>query len=1245
MRVVRSQGKSGGMNSASDGGDEVIKFADGGQNSGLARSESDNFRPQPDGTREGYDLDVPAGFLAPEQFTEVEAILRVNKYELNLLKGQFLGNQEVVITTRLNNPHITTRGPPEFILVITTDKAILERMEGKVSAVNLGQLISKDYPENTVFIHPYFFSLPSIIQEDILRHELEELKTGSHQAACQVSYEYFKNNPEELKEYLGTLIVLFIKHAFDDAYKQESNLEELRSIFKLFSSTLLYFYIREPDQNDVSRVEVLVEHTIGVLKTLIKRNIKIEGMRKDVRFIAGLLHDIGKVIDWAKHEERGDEIMSEVGFVSHLVEEGLIDSAEAMIIKIVARYHQLMGLTYTGESKLLTWQEFFTDERVINYAEQKPGNLSVLIEGIKEISICEVLGYRGFIKQARLDYFNYLADMMMEVDPASPDLIEQLTGLDVRDTPQRIRRLLSWRDKNVDSPFVDYLNEWEEVLKILERNEPFRIILEDNTPFRDVTSLIQQRLPIEEFRLFDTVFPMLAWADGLAQNQEKFAVSLDHFEEVKAGYRVNSNAVKLLAVLLIAGYIFESHSLIKIEGKDGINLEKIEEDQLVMYLFTLNKILYKLKAIKHVGQRILLVDDHGVYASSFIHFDREKGVSTFVVCPSKLNDFEVIEEVTERAALAVVESGLVGSRRDPEEIDKVATAVIRRDLDTIGKEKGILFRVVAGEGEKDEASREAMLYRGEVLGDKNGKIVDVIVDPVDGTSLVAEGKNNAVSAIAAAEEGGLLPLPDYYMLNVVFWADKKVVIDLRNNRIEEQVDSILAKIADANGLQMRELIVLIPGSRRHLTLIEKVKGLGVKEVKIFSKGDILNRIYVGLNKGYVYIGSAGTVETEMDAVALRRYQREDGSGAQLVAVMGSKNAKYEVVKYEGTDKKIYYTPRTEKGKKIEKDNLDNLYKYSEEEVLEMIEMGIDANKQYEIKALVLKDAVFYITPITKDEWFGIPGVADIRKATEEPNTDGGRTKTVKDMEPIHPSLSFTQTEKSKKDGGEELNKILTSVSIHSWHNIFDVAAQQSKLLPNHFEKVLFVFEFLPEEVRNRLRSYEVIRGKHTMALEILIPKRRTSQENAIIIKYLATVLNNYTMTLGPRKIYMVGAEDLFNSLRIKLEKDFKQVFDAVGDFYGKEAVPEYISRASAIQKIGEDILPSTLPFTPTKSLFNPNWGTIVGIDIGGSNIKGVVIVNGEIKLKMQTSTFPPGTEKEDSKDFVLRVENFIRELM
>src|ERR1700733_11930753 len=127
-----------------------------------------------------------------------------------------------------------------------------------------------------------------------------------------------------------------------------------------------------------------------------------------------------------------------------------------------------------------------------------------------------------------------------------------------------------------------------------------------------------------------------------------------------------------------------------------------------------------------------------------------------LVAPDRNLAMEIVR-VTEAAAIAA--SGWVG-RGDKIGADGAAVDAMRRVCDTVAMD-GV---VVIGEGEKDEAP---MLYNGEKIGDGRPPLVDIAVDPVDGTRLTAEGRNGALAVIALAERGTMFnPGPCFYMKKI-----------------------------------------------------------------------------------------------------------------------------------------------------------------------------------------------------------------------------------------------------------------------------------------------------------------------------------------------------------------------------------------------------------------------------------------------------------------------------------------------
>src|SRR5438093_2810322 len=115
--------------------------------------------------------------------------------------------------------------------------------------------------------------------------------------------------------------------------------------------------------------------------------------------------------------------------------------------------------------------------------------------------------------------------------------------------------------------------------------------------------------------------------------------------------------------------------------------------------------------------------------------------------------------VTEAAAIA---SARFMGRGDNTEADRAATEAMRRTMDEIE----MSGTIVIGEGERDQAP---MLYIGEQVGRRDEsdrrsvQEIDIAVDPLEGTNLVAHGQANAITVIAASERGGLVNAPDTYM--------------------------------------------------------------------------------------------------------------------------------------------------------------------------------------------------------------------------------------------------------------------------------------------------------------------------------------------------------------------------------------------------------------------------------------------------------------------------------------------------
>src|SRR6187431_2253875 len=146
--------------------------------------------------------------------------------------------------------------------------------------------------------------------------------------------------------------------------------------------------------------------------------------------------------------------------------------------------------------------------------------------------------------------------------------------------------------------------------------------------------------------------------------------------------------------------------------------------------------------------------------------------------------------VTEAAALAAAR--WVG-RGEKESADQAAVDAMRLMLDTVPMD-GI---VVIGEGEKDEAP---MLFNGEEIGDGSPPVVDIAVDPLEGTTLTARGQPAALSVIALSERGTMFdPGPCVYMEKI---ATGPRAADLLS--LDDPLEEVVQKIAERKGTPVRD---------------------------------------------------------------------------------------------------------------------------------------------------------------------------------------------------------------------------------------------------------------------------------------------------------------------------------------------------------------------------------------------------------------------------------------------------------
>jgi fructose-1,6-bisphosphatase II len=223
--------------------------------------------------------------------------------------------------------------------------------------------------------------------------------------------------------------------------------------------------------------------------------------------------------------------------------------------------------------------------------------------------------------------------------------------------------------------------------------------------------------------------------------------------------------------------------------------------------------------------------------------------------PSRNLALELVR-VTETAAIAA--SAWVG-HGDKNSADGAAVDAMRKMISTVHMDG----TVVIGEGEKDEAP---MLFNGEQVGEGLGAKVDVAVDPIDGTTLTAKGMNNAISVVALAERGAMFdPSAVFYMEKIVCGPEAAGKID-----IEAPVKVNLQRVADAKGVPINDLTVVVLDRPRHDQLSKDIREAGAR-IKFITDGDVAGAVMAARDDTGVdlLMGIGGTPEGIIAACAMK----------------------------------------------------------------------------------------------------------------------------------------------------------------------------------------------------------------------------------------------------------------------------------------------------------------------------------------------------------------------------------------
>jgi fructose-1,6-bisphosphatase II len=226
--------------------------------------------------------------------------------------------------------------------------------------------------------------------------------------------------------------------------------------------------------------------------------------------------------------------------------------------------------------------------------------------------------------------------------------------------------------------------------------------------------------------------------------------------------------------------------------------------------------------------------------------------------------------VTEAAALA---AGRYVGRGDKEAADQAAVDGMHAVLDTIQMD-GV---VVIGEGEKDEAP---MLYNGERIGDGTPPLVDIAVDPLEGTRLTALGMPSALAVIALAERGAMFdPGPCVYMEKIAGGPEIADLLDL-----DRPLPETLGLIAERKHVDIRDVMVVMLDRERHHAAMQQVRDAGAR-VRLILDGDVSAAMLSVSDNSPVDLlwGIGGTPEGVISAAAIKC------TGGQLLGRLWPRN--------------------------------------------------------------------------------------------------------------------------------------------------------------------------------------------------------------------------------------------------------------------------------------------------------------------------------------------------------------------
>ncbi|WP_029215211.1 class II fructose-bisphosphatase [Kallotenue papyrolyticum] len=250
--------------------------------------------------------------------------------------------------------------------------------------------------------------------------------------------------------------------------------------------------------------------------------------------------------------------------------------------------------------------------------------------------------------------------------------------------------------------------------------------------------------------------------------------------------------------------------------------------------------------------------------------------------------FELVR-ATEAAALR---AGRFMGRGDKNAADQAAVDAMRYALDSVDMD-GV---VVIGEGEKDQAP---MLYIGERLGNGTPPAVDIAVDPVEGTTLLAEGMPGAIAVVAVAERGSLFATPGImYMEKIAVGEAAAGAID-----ITAPVATNIRNVARALNKDVDDITVVVLDRPRHKELIQQIRETGAR-IRMILHGDVSAGVMTATENAPVDIlmGIGGAPEAVITACALKCL-----GGAIQCRLWPRNDEEWQIVKQRQIDVSRVYT--------------------------------------------------------------------------------------------------------------------------------------------------------------------------------------------------------------------------------------------------------------------------------------------------------------------------------------------------